>query len=161
MDSIKLDGITTKTKWKIHTCFLFYFKFWRYFLAIPVLLFLILCQLLHISRYDFLEIFRTSFNLIWKNIFLSKFYFVNGFIHPETAKVFCQLVHSTVVSDMPQDRPIIDIKSISWNISMEISKKILWDLKDKIWTIPIQPLLDIGITLKFTETFLIKKFFYQ
>ena len=71
MDSIKLDGIATKNKWKIHTCSAFYFKFWRYFLAIPVLLFLILCQLLHISRYDFLEIFGTSFNLTWKNIFLS------------------------------------------------------------------------------------------
>ena len=31
-DNIKMDGIPTKNKWKMHTLFALYFKFWRYFL---------------------------------------------------------------------------------------------------------------------------------
>ena len=32
MDSIKLDGVPSKIKWKIHGCFTLCHKFWRYFL---------------------------------------------------------------------------------------------------------------------------------
>ena len=32
MDNIKLGGIPSKIKWKIHACFREYFTFWRYFL---------------------------------------------------------------------------------------------------------------------------------
>ena len=31
MDNIKLDGIPSKIKWKTHTCFTSYFKFWGCF----------------------------------------------------------------------------------------------------------------------------------
>ena len=49
------------------------------------LLFLVVFISFYISRYDSLQVVRTSFNIIWKKDFLHKFYFLNGFIqtpHP-------------------------------------------------------------------------------
>ena len=47
-NNIKLDGMPTKTKWKIQACFILYFKFFEgtsvkiYKIQLPVLLFLVL-----------------------------------------------------------------------------------------------------------------------
>ena len=35
-ENIKLDGISTKIKWKIHACFIFYFEFWERFFGTSV-----------------------------------------------------------------------------------------------------------------------------
>ena len=65
---IKLDGIPTKIKWKIHACFAIYSKFWRqvgtsekcYKIHLPVLLFIVLHQFLYQLIpffYNFLELY--------------------------------------------------------------------------------------------------------
>ena len=64
------------------------------------LLFLVVFISFCISRYYFSQIFRTSFNIIWKKDFCHKFSFFNGFTQnsyplngqnlPSIAKVFCQ-----------------------------------------------------------------------
>ena len=66
------------------------------------LLFLVVFISFSISRYHFLQVFRTSFNIIWKKDFRHKFSFFNRFIqthspHPLNSqnplsliKVFCQ-----------------------------------------------------------------------
>ena len=68
-ESIKLDGVTNKIKWKMHTCFTFYFKLWRYFLlcvtrySYPGVSFLfVLHQFLHqqiLFFYNFWELYST------------------------------------------------------------------------------------------------------
>ena len=86
-DSIKLDGIPTKIKLKIQTCFMLYFKFWEgtsvksYKMQLPVLLFLVLYQFL----YQQISLFTTFYNFIkpdWKlseKDFCRKFTYFNGF----------------------------------------------------------------------------------
>ena len=81
-DNIKLDGMPARIKLKIQACFTLYFKFWegtlwkvmRYMYQFFYFLFRIR---LYISRYHFLQRFRTSFNFIWKR-FWCKFSFFNG-----------------------------------------------------------------------------------
>ena len=82
-NNIKLDEIRSKIKCKIHACFTLPLKFWRYLKTVlliksymiqPVLLLLVvlLCFLyIYISRYDFLQVFRTSLTIIGKNIFVT------------------------------------------------------------------------------------------
>ena len=43
------------------------------------LLFLVVFISFYISRYHFLPVFRTSFNIIWKKDFRYKFFFLSGF----------------------------------------------------------------------------------
>ena len=81
-DNIKMDTIPTKIKWKI--IFTLYFKFWRHIRLMlickiepPDLLILVIFIIFYISRYNFSQIFRTSFNIIWKKHFCRDFF--NGF----------------------------------------------------------------------------------
>ena len=43
------------------------------------LLFLVVFISFYISRYHFSQVFRTSFNIIWKKDFCQRFFFFNGF----------------------------------------------------------------------------------
>ena len=84
IDNIKLDGVPTKIKWKIHT--FLYFKFKVHLIKIykiqpPDLLFIVVLHYFF-SRYHFSQIFRTSFNIIWKNNFRQEFSFSNGLTNP-------------------------------------------------------------------------------
>ena len=104
-NNIKLDGISTKIKLKVQVCFTLYFRFWEdnsvksYKMQLPVLLYFVLHQFLYQQRAFFLQLFRTSFNIIWK-IFCRKFFFLNWFtLTPHLLntqnvlsmiKVFCQ-----------------------------------------------------------------------
>ena len=71
-ENIKMDGIPTKNKWKMHTLFGLYFKFRRYFLFVKpperynqqIFYFLLFYISFYISRYHFPQIFWTSFNII-------------------------------------------------------------------------------------------------
>ena len=67
--NIKIDGILTKI-------------FCIVFQVLKVLLFLVVFISFYISRYHFSEVFRTSFNIIWKKDFRHKFSFFNGFTQP-------------------------------------------------------------------------------
>ena len=88
IDNIKLDGIPTKVKWKIQVSFLFYFKFSKgtsvksYEMQLPVLLLFLFYISFYISRYHFLQLFRTLFCIIWKRfslqVFLFRTYFKNS-----------------------------------------------------------------------------------
>ena len=103
-DNIKMDRILTKFT---TLCF----KFWKYIPLIKIcktqsldLLFLTVFISFYISRHHFSQVFRTSFNIIWKKDFRHKFSFFNGFTqtslphsHPlnsqnplSVTKVFCQ-----------------------------------------------------------------------
>ena len=110
-NNIKLDEIPSKIKCKIHARFTLPLKFWRYLKTVlliksymiqPVLLLLVvLLWLLYIciSRYDFLQVFRTSLTIIGKNIFVTNFTFLIDStkpLHPlksqnppSVTKVFC------------------------------------------------------------------------
>ena len=90
-DNIKMDGILTK---------IFYIVFQVLkVLLIKIckiqsldLLFLVVFISFYISRYHFSQVFRTSFNIIWKKDFHYKFSFFNGFTQtptptPWTAKI--------------------------------------------------------------------------
>ena len=75
-----LDGIPSRTKWKIHVSSTFSFQDLTVLLIkkITSYSYLFLCFLLfyirfHISKYHFLRLFRTSFNIIWKKRFSSKY----------------------------------------------------------------------------------------
>ena len=77
----KMNRIPSKIKWKIHALFTLYFKFWRYFLyshhIFYFLLFLLAFTSVDIFRTS--QIFRTSFNIIWKKRFLLQMSFFNRF----------------------------------------------------------------------------------
>ena len=62
---------------KIHACFTLYFHFegTSHISLLPVLSFLVLHQLFCQVIFLFLKLFRTSFNMIWKNIFVTNFSF--------------------------------------------------------------------------------------
>ena len=70
MDNIKLDGIPTKIKWKIHTLFPLYFNFWRYFLSK-----FIRCSHQFLSL--FLSFYHNFLELLKKD-FCHKFHYFNG-----------------------------------------------------------------------------------
>ena len=77
-DSIKLDRITTKVNDKYMPTLI-----WIWVLKVlPFLWFHVtLHQLVaYMSRYHFSQIFKTSYNLIWKNIFVTSFSLLT--IHP-------------------------------------------------------------------------------
>ena len=66
------DGISTKLKWEIYNPFTLYFEFWRYIFLIKIhildiystLLFLIVLHYsFYISRYHFVQLFKTSINI--------------------------------------------------------------------------------------------------
>ena len=101
-DNIKMDRILTKFT---TLCF----KFWKYIPLIKIcktqsldLLFLTVFISFYISRHHFSQVFRTSFNIIWKKDFRLKFSFFNRLtqtptLHPlssqnplSVTKVFCQ-----------------------------------------------------------------------
>ena len=110
-NNIKLDEIPSKIKCKIHARFTLPLKFWRYLKTVlliksymiqPVLLLLVVLLWLlyiYISRYDFLQVFRTSLTIIGKNIFVTNFTFLIDStkpLHPlksqnppSVTKVFC------------------------------------------------------------------------
>ena len=110
-NNIKLDEIPSKIKCTIHACFTLSLKFWRYLKTVlliksymiqPVLLLLVVLLWLlyiYISRYDFLQVFRTSLTIIGKNIFVTNFTFLIDStkpLHPlksqnppSVTKVFC------------------------------------------------------------------------
>ena len=52
----------------------------------PALLFLFVFIRFYISRYHFSQVFRTSFNIIWRKDFRHKFSFFNRFISLKSAK---------------------------------------------------------------------------
>ena len=78
-DNIKMDRIPTKIKWKIHALL---FQVLKVFLIklckiqLPDLLFLAVFISFYTSRYHFSQIFRISFNNIWKKDFCHEFYFL-------------------------------------------------------------------------------------
>ena len=110
-NNIKLDEIQSKIKCTIHACFTLSLKFWRYLKTVlliksymiqPVLLLLVVLLwflYIYISRYDFLQVFRTSLTIIGKNIFVTNFTFLIDStkpLHPlksqnppSVTKVFC------------------------------------------------------------------------
>ena len=110
-NNVKLDEIPSKIKCTIHTCFTLSLKFWRYLKTVlliksymiqPVLLLLVVLLWLlyiYISRYDFLQVFRTSLTIIGKNIFVTNSTFLTDStkpLHPlksqnppSVTKVFC------------------------------------------------------------------------
>ena len=77
MENIKLTGIPHEIKWEIDVSVTLYifqvinvlliksYKISRYQFFCPLLL--------YISRYHFLQLFKTSFNIIWKKIFATNF----------------------------------------------------------------------------------------
>ena len=87
-NNIKLDEIPSKIKCTIHACFTLSLKFWRYLKTVlliksymiqPVLLLLVVLLwflYIYISRYDILQVFRTSLTIIGKNIFVTNFTFL-------------------------------------------------------------------------------------
>ena len=83
MDNDKMDRIPTKIKWKIHTFFTLYFKFWRYFLwkfgrySHQIFLFL----LAGITFLKFLELLSTKSG---KNIFVTNVPFLTDLLRPPT-----------------------------------------------------------------------------
>ena len=80
-DNIKMDRIPTKIKRKIHALFTLSFKFWKYFFFCKTqplgLLFLVIFIYFYINRYNFSQIFKTSFSDIWKKDFCDKFFLSN------------------------------------------------------------------------------------
>ena len=73
-DDIKMNGIPSKIKWKIHICSTLYFKFWRYFLeTLTRYCYQFLCLLLfYISRYHFYNILALH-STLWKKIFATNY----------------------------------------------------------------------------------------
>ena len=66
-DNLKLDWIPSKIKWKIHISSFKDAYVKSYKMQLPVLLFLVV---LH-QQILFLQLFRTSFNTIWRKIFIT------------------------------------------------------------------------------------------
>ena len=93
-NNIKLDEIPSKIKCKIHARFTLPLKFWRYLKTVlliksymiqPVLLLLVVLLwflYIYISRYDFLQVFRTSLTIIGKNIFVTNSTFLTDSTKP-------------------------------------------------------------------------------
>ena len=93
------------------------------------LLFLVVFISFYISRYHFSQVFRTSFNIIWKKDFRHKFSFFNGFTQTPTShpvnsqnplnvtKVFCQSrlfqmkITASVTKSLHQDRGLCSLHS--------------------------------------------------
>ena len=79
----KMDRIPTKIKWKIHTSFTLYFKFWRYFLQkfvrynYDIFLFWLGFTSTGIIFLTFLELHSTMSE---KNIFITNFSFIMVFL---------------------------------------------------------------------------------
>ena len=71
-DSLKLDWIPSKIKWKIRISNFKDADIKRYNMQLSVLLFL---NVLH-KQISFLKLFRTSFNTIWRKIFITNFSFL-------------------------------------------------------------------------------------
>ena len=96
----------TKIKWKIQACFILYFNFgkvllWKVIRHSYQFFYFLFYISFDIRRYNFSQLFGTSFNIIWKN-FRRKVSFFNGFtqLHtpnplnsqnlPGVTKAFCQ-----------------------------------------------------------------------
>ena len=127
-----IDRIPTKIKWKMHALSTLYFKFWRKFLCLmkickiqtPDLYLLgIVCISFYISRNYFWQIFRTSFNIIWKKDFCHKFYFFNGF---------------TQTSHLPSGQNLLSVTKVFCGCSLRF-----WIIPCQVmqaWTWPISEL---------------------
>ena len=97
-DNIKLDEMQAKIKLKMQACFTLYFQFWEgtsmksYKIQLPVLLFLeyflyLISFYISISAdIIFLQLFRSSCNIIWKR-FLSQFLLLTQTPTPLIAKI--------------------------------------------------------------------------
>ena len=80
--NIKLDKMPTKTKWKIQACFILYFKFFEgtsvesYKIYTATSSFISCFTSVFISAdIIFLQLFRASFNIIWKRFSAQIFLF--------------------------------------------------------------------------------------
>ena len=87
-DNIKMDRIPIKIKWKVHTFFTLYFKFWREFLwkickmHRPDYLFLFVFMSFYISRYHFSQISALHSKISEKKYFHHKFFFLADSLRP-------------------------------------------------------------------------------
>ena len=70
-DNINLGWIATKIKRKMHALYTKVIRCSRHFFY-----FLLFCISFNISTFYFSQLFRISFNIIWKKIFVSKFRFL-------------------------------------------------------------------------------------
>ena len=77
-DNIKLDGIPNKVKLneKYKLVFILFHQFF-YFSLFSINL--------YINRYQILQLFSTSFNTIWKKIFVTSFSFLTDSAHSPTS----------------------------------------------------------------------------
>ena len=81
IDSLKMDRILTKTFYIVFQVLkVLFIKICK--IQSLDLLFLVVFISFYISRYHFSQVFRTSFNIIWKKDFRHKFSFFNGFTQP-------------------------------------------------------------------------------
>ena len=80
-DSLKMDRILTKTFYIVFQVLkVLFIKICK--IQSLDLLFLVVFIRFYISRYHFSQVFRISFNIIWKKDFRYKFPFFNGFTQP-------------------------------------------------------------------------------
>ena len=92
-NNIKLDGMPTKTKWKIQACFILYFKFFEgtsvkiYMVQLPVLLFLVLHQFLYQQISFFYNVLELHSTLSEKKVFVTNFSFPTN--SPKPAISYC------------------------------------------------------------------------
>ena len=124
-DNIKMDGISTKTKWKIHTLFILFVKLWGYFLmefvrySCQIVYFRVFFILTFISAdiifHKFLELYLT---LSEKNIFATNLSSLTDSLNRPTApsSYLPKLTKSdeSFVSMLPNYIIIIKIGSYLW-----------------------------------------------
>ena len=83
-----MDRIPTKIKWKLYALLHCISSFegvitsYKNLEITPLDLIFVVFISFYISRYHFLPIFRTSFNIIWKKNFCHKLSIFNGFTQP-------------------------------------------------------------------------------
>ena len=99
MDKTKLEGIQSKIKWKIHVWWYIVFQVLKVLLIMKntrlqlpyqFFYFLLFYISFNISRYHFLQLFRTSFNIFWKKIFVLHFPFLTDSPKPPTCPLNSQ-----------------------------------------------------------------------
>ena len=103
-DNFKLDRILSKIKWKIHISNIKDAYIKRYEMQLPVLLF----YSFYFIILSFLQLFRTSFKTMWRNLFITNFsfltdsppnplYTLNGHNLLNMMKVFCWGPHYIII----------------------------------------------------------------